>query len=197
MTNPIPVYPQRQGGTLPLAIPQASALPLPLLLILPLLQLAPIPAASAGPLLRRAESRRACQEFAGKLQAVSGNPQQAQVVYQQGVLKLVQQFGSNPCTDIPAPAATAAPAPVSAPVTAPISTPAVPATTPQVPAAAAPAAKPASSQQQQACTTFASKLQTATASGNKAQAQQIYRQGLERLTANFGANPCPAVKPPL
>jgi len=181
MTDPIPVYPQRQRGGLPLAVP--IAFPLPLLLLLPLLQLAQIPAASAGPLLRRAESRRACQEFAGKLQAVNGNPQQAQMVYQQGVLKLVQQFGSNPCTDIPAPAATATPAPA--------------APTPQAPAAAAPAAKPVSSQQQQACTTFANKLQTATASGNKAQAQQVYNQGLEKLTANFGPNPCPAVKPPL
>lgn len=131
------------------------------------------PETQAGPLLRRAQERRACQEFAGKLQAASGNPQQAQLVYQQGVLKLVETFGENPCGDIPAPTA-AAPAPA---------TPA-PATTPQ----------PANPQKAQACQEFASKLQGAQ--GNPAQAQQIYAMGSQKLSGMFGPNPCPQVKAP-
>ena len=83
-------------------------IPVLLLLAAGLAPLAP-PNAQAGPLLRRAQERKACQEFAGKLQAASANLQQAQLVYQQGVLKLVETFGENPCGDIPA---------VTAPVTA-------------------------------------------------------------------------------
>ncbi len=125
------------------------------------------PETQAGPLLRRAQERRACQEFAGKLQAASGNPQQAQLVYQQGVLKLVETFGENPCGDIPAPTA-AAPAPATP--------------------------KPANPQQAQACQEFASKLQGAQ--GNPAQAQQIYAMGSQKLSGMFGPNPCPQVKAP-
>jgi hypothetical protein len=133
--------------------------------------------AQAGPLLRRAQERKACQEFAGKLQGASGNPQQAQLIYQQGVLKLVEQFGENPCGDIPAPTAAAAPAPVSpASATAP---------------ATAAATNP---QQAQACQEFASKLQAAQ--GNPAQAQQIYAMGTQKLSGMFGPNPCPAVPKP-
>jgi sulfite reductase alpha subunit-like flavoprotein len=79
----------------------------PALLALVLASALEIPQAQAGPLVRRYQERQACQQFAGKLQAVSGNPQQAQYVYQQGVLKLVKTFGENPCTDIPAPTAAA------------------------------------------------------------------------------------------
>ena len=81
-------------------------IPVLLLLAAGLAPLAP-PNAQAGPLLRRAQERKACQEFAGKLQAASANLQQAQLVYQQGVLKLVETFGENPCGDIPAPTAAA------------------------------------------------------------------------------------------
>lgn len=133
--------------------------------------LAAIPTpAEAGPLLRRAQERRACQEFAGKLQAASGNPQQAQVVYQQGVLKLVEQFGANPCGDIPAP--SAAPAPATTPA----------------------ANRPANPQQAQACQEFAAKLQAAQ--GNPAQAQKIYAMGSQTLSGMFGPNPCPNVPKP-
>lgn len=127
----------------------------------------------AGPLLRRAQERKACQEFAGKLQAASGNPQQAQLVYQQGVLKLVETFGENPCGDIPAPA----PVPATAPA------PVAPATT-----------QPANPQQTQACQEFASKLQGAQS--NPAQAQQIYAMGNQKLSGMFGPNPCPQIKAP-
>ncbi|MEB3233813.1 MAG: hypothetical protein VKM98_00155 [Cyanobacteriota bacterium] len=142
------------------------------------------PGAEAGPLLRRAQERKACQEFAGKLQAASGNPQQAQMVYQQGVLKLVETFGENPCSDIPAPAASATPnaTPATAPVTAPATT---------APAKAAPASNP---QQAQACQEFASKLQAAQ--GNPQQAQQIYAMGSQKLSGMFGPNPCPNVPKP-
>jgi hypothetical protein len=126
--------------------------------------------AQAGPLVRRAQERRACQEFASKLQGASGNPQQAQLIYQQGVLKLVEQFGENPCGDIPAPTAAAAPATV---------TPTAAATNPQ---------------QAQACQQFAGKLQAAQ--GNPAEAQQIYAMGSEKLTGMFGPNPCPNVAKP-
>ena len=145
-----------------------------------------IPQAQAGPLVRRFQERQACQQFAGKLQAVSGNPQQAQYVYQQGVLKLVETFGENPCTDIPVPTAVA---PVAAPGAAPKAV--APATTPQATAAPVPPANP---QQQQACQQFAAKLQGA--SGNPSQAQQIYAMGTQKLTGMFGPNPCPQVKAP-
>ena len=143
----------------------------------------------AGPLLRRAQERRACQEFAGKLQAASGNPQQAQVVYQQGVLKLVETFGENPCGDIPAPVAPAAgtsPAPAAQPSPAPA------AATPAPPTPAT--AKPTNPQQAQACQEFAGKLQAAQ--GNPAQAQQIYAMGNQKLSGMFGPNPCPQIKAP-
>lgn len=133
--------------------------------------------AQAGPLMRRIEERRACQEFASKLQAASGNPAMAQQVYQQGTLQLVAKFGENPCGDIPAPAAV----PAAAPTTTP---------------AAKPASQP-SSQQQQACQEFASKLQSAAASGGAAAAQQTYTMGTQKLTGMFGPNPCPNVKAPL
>ena len=143
--------------------------------------LAPLPPAEAGPLVRRAQERRACQEFASKLQAVQGNPQQAQLVYQQGVLQLVERFGVNPCGDIPAPTA-AAPAATS---------------TPAAPQAAPPTAasgQPANPQQAQACQEFAGKLQAAQ--GNPAQAQQIYAMGSQKLSGMFGPNPCPNVPKP-
>ncbi|MCF8140675.1 MAG: hypothetical protein K9J75_06175 [Cyanobium usitatum Tobar12.5m-G36] len=146
-------------------------IPVLLLLAAGLAPLAP-PNAQAGPLLRRAQERKACQEFAVKLQATSANPQQAQLVYQQGVLKLVETFGENPCGDIPAPTAAAPAAPAPAPVTA----------------------KPANPQQAQACQEFASKLQGAQ--GNPAQAQQIYAMGSQKLSGMFGPNPCPQIKAP-
>ena len=148
-------------------------IPLLLLLAAGLATLAP-PNVQAGPLLRRAQERRACQEFAGKLQTASGNPQQAQLVYQQGVLKLVETFGENPCGDIPAPTATA-------PATA-------------APAAAPTATKSTNPQQAQACQEFAGKLQGAQ--GNPAQAQQIYAMGTQKLSGMFGPNPCPNVPKP-
>jgi len=139
---------------------------------LTLLSLAALPApAEAGPLLRRAQERKACQDFAGKLQAASGNPQQAQMIYQQGVLKLVETFGENPCGDITppvAPAANASPASQTAPISNP--------------------------QQTQACQEFASKLQAAH--GNPSQAQQIYAMGTQKLTGMFGPNPCPNIGKP-
>jgi hypothetical protein len=52
-----------------------------LLLAAGLAPLAPLDV-QAGPILRRVQERKACQEFAGKLQAASGNSQQAQLVYQ-------------------------------------------------------------------------------------------------------------------
>ena len=144
------------------------SIPVLLLLAAGLAPLAPLDA-QAGPILRRAQERKACQEFAGKLQGASGNPQQAQLVYQQGVLKLVETFGENPCGDIPAPVA-------SAPATAPAS------------------AKSANPQQAQACQEFAGKLQGAQ--GNPAQAQQIYAMGTQKLNGMFGPNPCPNVPKP-
>lgn len=132
------------------------------------------PPAQAGPLMRRIEERKACQQFASKLQAASGNPAMAQQVYQQGVLQLVAKFGENPCGDIPAP--------VAAPTT--------------TPASSGSTSKPPSSQQQQACQEFASKLQSAAASGGSTAAQQTYNLGTQKLTGMFGPNPCPNVKPP-
>ena len=166
----------------------------PALLALVLASALGIPQAQAGPLVRRYQERQACQQFAGKLQAVSGNPQQAQYVYQQGVLKLVETFGENPCTDIPVPTATAptaapSPAPGVAPVAAPVATPKA-----VVPATAPVTAAPANPQQQQACQQFAAKLQGA--SGNPSQAQQIYAMGTQKLTGMFGPNPCPNVPKP-
>lgn len=133
--------------------------------------------ANAGPLVRRAQERKACQEFATKLQAAGGNTPAAQQVYQQGVLQLVARFGENPCTDIPAPTAGTSAAPAAVP-------------------AAAPATPAASPQQQQACQQFAGKVQAASASGGTAAAQQTYAMGLQKLTGMFGSNPCPSVKPP-
>lgn len=124
--------------------------------------------ASAGPLVRRAQERKACQEFATKLQEAGGNTPATQQVYQQGVLQLVARFGDNPCTDIPAPTATGA----------------------------APSATTVPTQQQQACQQFAGKVQVASASGDKVTAQQTYAMGLQKLTGMFGSNPCPTVKPP-
>jgi hypothetical protein len=161
------------------------------------------PDAQAGPLIRRAQERQACQEFATRLQQASGNPAMAQQVYQQGVLQLVSRFGENPCGDIPAPtAAGATPAPATAlpPGAAPVGA---------SPAATAPAATSSgaastgsgsgaapSAQQQQACQQFAGRLQAAAASGGAAAAQQTYAMGLQKLSGMFGPNPCPAVKPP-
>ncbi len=146
-----------------------------------------LPAPSqAGPVVRRYQERKACETFAGKLQAASANPAMAQQIYQQGVLALVAKFGENPCSDIPPPVAAAAGAPVVAPVQTPPAAAAA--------AAVAPAAKP-SAEQQQACTTFASKLSAAAAS-SAAQAKQVYAMGTEKLIGMFGPNPCPAVKPP-
>ncbi len=133
------------------------------------------PSTQAGPLVRRMQERQACQEFASKLEAASGNPQQAQMVYQQGVLKLVATFGENPCGDIPAPVAT--PAPAAAPAAKP-----------------APAAAASNPQQAQACQEFASKLKAAQ--GNPSQAQQIYAMGTQKLSGMFGPNPCPSVPQP-
>ncbi len=158
---------------------------LPRLLLAGLVMTAAAPAmtpnpAQAGPLMRRIEERRACQQFASKLQAASGNPAMAQQVYQQGVLQLVAKFGENPCSDIPAPTAAPAAAPATAaPATAPPTT-----------------GKPPSAEQQQACQQFASKLQSAAASGGSAAAKQTYSMGTEKLTGMFGPNPCPNVKPP-
>jgi hypothetical protein len=148
--------------------------------------LAPVmapPDAQAGPLMRRIEERKACQQFASKLKAASDNPAMAQQVYQQGVLQLVARFGENPCGDIPAPAANPAVAPTTA---APATTPASSGTT----------SKPPSAEQQQACQAFASKLQSAAASGGSPAAKQTYNLGTQKLTGMFGPNPCPAVKPP-
>jgi len=140
--------------------------------------------ANAGPLARRAQERKACQQFATKLQEAGGNTPAAQQVYQQGVLQLVARFGENPCTDIPAPTATVPAAQPATPSPTAGSAPATPAT---------PAANP---QQQQACQQFAGKVQSASASGGKAAAQQTYTMGLQKLTGMFGSNPCPSVKPP-
>ncbi|MCX5949384.1 MAG: hypothetical protein NTY67_14825 [Cyanobacteria bacterium] len=151
----------------------------------------------AGPIARRYQERKACETFAGKLKEASGNPAMAQQIYQQGVLALVAKFGENPCGDIPAPVAVApgTGAAVVAPAGAPAAAPAV---RPAAPAAAAPAASAApSAEQQQACSTFASKLTQAAASGGAAQAKQVFSMGTQKLTGMFGPNPCPAVKAPI
>jgi len=156
------------------------SIPVLLLLAAGLAPLAPLDA-QAGPILRRAQERKACKEFAGKLQATSGNPQQAQLVYQQGVLKLVETFGENPCGDIPAPVGSApAPAPAPAAAVSPVTAPA--------------SAKSTNPQQAQACQEFAGKLQGAQ--DNPAQAQQIYAMGTQKLSGMFGPNPCPNVPKP-
>ncbi len=154
-----------------------------------------LPAPSqAGPIARRYQERKACETFAGKLKEASGNPAMAQQIYQQGVLALVAKFGENPCGDIPAPVAVAPGAAVAAPVVAPVGAPAAaPAVRPAAPAAAA----APSAEQQQACSTFASKLSAAAASGGAAQAKQVYAMGTQKLTGMFGPNPCPAVKAPI
>ena len=98
------------------------SIPVLLLLAAGLAPLAPLDA-QAGPILRRAQERKACQEFAGKLQATSGNPQQAQAcqefagklqgaqgnpaqaqqIYAMGTQKLSGMFGPNPCPNVPKP----------------------------------------------------------------------------------------------
>lgn len=178
--------------------------PLPLLLLAAGLSAALPAPAEAGPLVRRAQERRACQEFAGKLQQASGNPAMAQQVYQQGVLQLVQRFGENPCGDIPAPAASAAAA--TPPASGAAATGTAPASSAASGTGATPTATPAASgsatatapsaQQQQACQQFAGKLQAAAASGGAAAAQQTYAMGLQKLSGMFGSNPCPGVRPP-
>jgi len=65
--------------------------------------IAQLPSAEAGPLVRRAQERRACQEFAGQLQAAQGNPQQARQIYAMGSQKLSGMFGPNPCPQVSAP----------------------------------------------------------------------------------------------
>ena len=163
-------HPNRRGRpSLPAALLLAALAPAPLLL--------PAPPAAAGPLVRRAQERRACQEFAGKLQQAAGNPAMAQQVYQQGVLQLVSRFGENPCGEIPVPTATS------------------PATGATAPVAPASGSSP-NSEQQQACQQFAAKLQASASSGGTAAAQQTYAMGIERLSGRFGANPCPTVQPP-
>jgi hypothetical protein len=97
-------------------------IPVLLLLAAGLAPLAP-PNAQAGPLLRRAQERKACQEFAVKLQTASANPQQAQAcqefasklqgaqgnpaqaqqIYAMGSQKLSGMFGPNPCPNLPKP----------------------------------------------------------------------------------------------
>jgi len=158
---------------------------LPVLLLLGGLVSAVVPGPlMAGPVARRVQERKACQQFATKLQEAGGNTPAAQQVYQQGVLQLVARFGENPCTDIPAPTATVPAAQPATPSPTAGSAPATPAN---------PAANP---QQQQACQQFAGKVQSASASGGKAAAQQTYTMGLQKLTGMFGSNPCPSVKPP-
>jgi len=190
---------------------RAACLPRLSVLLLPALVCLLQPGeAEAGPLVRRAQERRACQEFAARLQQASGNPAMAQQVYQQGVLELVSRFGENPCGDIPAPTAAvtpANPAPTNSPGAVPAGAspaPTAPAVAPASPAAASsgaaaatggtPAAAP--SPQQQACQQFAGKLQASAASGGAAAAQQTYAMGLQKLSGMFGPNPCPAVKAP-
>jgi hypothetical protein len=163
---------------------------LPALLLPAMASLLAPTAAEAGPLVRRAQERKACQEFAGKLQTAQANPAQAQMVYQQGVLKLVQTFGENPCGDIPAPTAAAPAAAAPGPVAASTTTAGPAAPSP----ATAPASQAANPQQQQACQQFAAKLDAAKA--NPAQAKQVYAMGNEKLSGMFGPNPCPQIKAP-
>jgi hypothetical protein len=191
--------------------------PLPLLVVVGWLSAVPPSPTSAGPLIRRAQERKACQDFAGLLRQSSGDPARAQQVYQQGVLQLVQRFGENPCGDIPAPTASAAPSapPTSGP--APTGTATKPAIAPSQGAAAIStgAATPSphspsgrtttdgsailpapNTQQQQACDQFAGKLQATATSDGTAAARQTYAMGLQKLTGMFGSNPCPNVRAP-
>lgn len=48
----------------------------------------------------------------------------------------------------------------------------------------------------QACQTFASKLNAAQASGDKDKAQKIYTQGSKRIASKFNGATCPNVKAP-
>jgi hypothetical protein len=147
--------------------------------------------AAAGPLARRVQERKACQEFATKLQQSNGNTAAAQQVYQQGVLQLVARFGENPCSDIPAPTASGTAAPTATPAAPAATTTSAPTGSPATPAGATPSAE-----QQQACKQFAGKIQAASASGGAAAAKQTYAMGLQKLSGMFGSNPCPSVRPP-
>lgn len=48
----------------------------------------------------------------------------------------------------------------------------------------------------QACSTYAEKLNAAVASGDKQKAQAIYQQGRDRIASRFGGATCPNVKAP-
>lgn len=48
----------------------------------------------------------------------------------------------------------------------------------------------------QACATYAEKLNAAVASGDKQKAQAIYQQGRDRIASRFGGATCPNVKAP-
>ncbi len=47
-----------------------------------------------------------------------------------------------------------------------------------------------------ACSTFATKLGTAQASGDTAKAQKIYAEGNKRIASHFNGASCPNVKAP-
>jgi len=47
-----------------------------------------------------------------------------------------------------------------------------------------------------ACSTFATKLGTAKASGDTAKAQKIYAEGNKRIASHFNGASCPNVKAP-
>lgn len=49
---------------------------------------------------------------------------------------------------------------------------------------------------EEACATFASKLNAAVASGDTKKAQSIYTQGSQRVASRFNGATCPNVKPP-
>lgn len=48
----------------------------------------------------------------------------------------------------------------------------------------------------QACATYAEKLNAAVAAGDTQKAKAIYQQGRDRIAAKFGGANCPNVKPP-
>ena len=48
----------------------------------------------------------------------------------------------------------------------------------------------------EACQTFATKLNAAQASGDKAKAQEIYTKGSQRIAKKFNGATCPNVKAP-
>ena len=48
----------------------------------------------------------------------------------------------------------------------------------------------------QACATYAQKLNAAVAAGDAQKAKTIYQQGRERISARFGGATCPNVTPP-